>query len=639
MIQILEYLLRLSICFSIMYLFYSLLLKKFTFNQYNRWYLLGYSLLCFIIPVVNIGTLTANPQQVVPMSTVQSTIISRIPQVSIPDKTLTAISDSFSYLNLIIWIISLGILLMSLRLLIQYIAIMRLKKKATVIATERAFTLYQVDSPIAPFSFGNSIYINQNLHQAPELEKILAHEMVHIKQRHTLDILWAELLCILNWYNPFVWLIRRSIKENLEYIADAKVIEGGIDKQQYQYLLLKEMNTNHYLLTNQFNFSSLKNRITMMNKVKTAKIQLLKFLFLLPLIGLLLASFRSAIQSDASKVQIYGIVINESNGGPLSDAIVIDSINHLKAVTNSKGYYRLSIPTAAALKLPVILKVKKAGFTTVSLPINDLQDNKNGKTNSLYTINAAMQPAGNRSAEPVKVIVGYQEGTDGYRQTKSYWDSISTTEQLSKTTITNKKLTLAGIVVDQNNYQPLKGVILKSEADGTEAKTNSRGFYSLPIKASIANSRSINLKIVKAGYAHRTFHYTLAEHDTNNLIVNFGITPLTDKSSVLISFSQLKGQSITNLYEDAYNLLKGDQQKWQTLKKMEHIQKVIKVQNKDVYILGNNISSTYTVSEQQKYSVNGRQMSIAQINNTYQPKNITNISANTPDDINLTANK
>jgi beta-lactamase regulating signal transducer with metallopeptidase domain len=81
-----------------------------------------------------------------------------------------------------------------------------------------------VQADIIPFSFGNSIFINKQLHSLDELREIVRHEFVHVKQKHSMDILWSELLCIACWYNPFSWLLKRSIRQNLEFIADSKVL-------------------------------------------------------------------------------------------------------------------------------------------------------------------------------------------------------------------------------------------------------------------------------------------------------------------------------------------------------------------------------------------------------------------------------
>jgi Zn-dependent protease with chaperone function len=79
----------------------------------------------------------------------------------------------------------------------------------------KQFPIYQVNENIIPFSFGNSIFINRQLHSEDELREIIRHEFVHVKQKHTADILWAELLCMLNWYNPFAWALKNAMRQNL----------------------------------------------------------------------------------------------------------------------------------------------------------------------------------------------------------------------------------------------------------------------------------------------------------------------------------------------------------------------------------------------------------------------------------------
>lgn len=79
-----------------------------------------------------------------------------------------------------------------------------------------------------------------------EYEKIIRHEWIHIRQRHSFDILIGELICILNWYNPVAWLLKKSIRQNLEYLTDDLMVRQGVDAQAYQYLLVKALGQNTY---------------------------------------------------------------------------------------------------------------------------------------------------------------------------------------------------------------------------------------------------------------------------------------------------------------------------------------------------------------------------------------------------------
>ena len=286
------YILKLSISLAVVYLFYHFVLRKLTFYTWNRWYLLGYSFLSFFIAFFNItplfqsGLLNYNKAvQLVPSIDFYSW------QYFYRQNRSSISQSTWSNWSLCLFIVATGAVVLSLRLIIQYFSFLKIRRKAELLS-ENETKIYHVEADIIPFSFGNSIFINKQLHSVDELQEIVRHEFVHVKQKHSVDILWSEMLCIVNWYNPFSWLLKRSIRQNLEFIADSKVLENGMNKKEYQYLLLKVIGNNHFSIAPKFNFSSLKKRIAMMNKMKTARMHIVKFLFILPLVAVLLIAFR-----------------------------------------------------------------------------------------------------------------------------------------------------------------------------------------------------------------------------------------------------------------------------------------------------------------------------------------------------------
>jgi len=292
---IITYLIKLSVCLAVVFLFYQLVLRKLTFYNWNRWYLLGYTLLSFYIPFINISPVLEKNEWT------NSDVITWVPVI------VSSSSNSLSTWDMIVLFVAAGVLVMLVRLIIQLLSFRKMMKKATKVS-EEGMTIYQVDDNIIPFSFGNSIFINRELHNETELQEIIRHEFVHVKQKHSMDIIWGELLCLLNWYNPFAWLLKKAIRQNLEFIADHQVLEHGVDKKQYQYLLLKVIGNNHFSIANQFNFSSLKKRIAMMNKMKSAKRNLVRFLFLLPVLAIILLSFREQLSHTTSTEQPQELV-------------------------------------------------------------------------------------------------------------------------------------------------------------------------------------------------------------------------------------------------------------------------------------------------------------------------------------------
>lgn len=296
---IIQYLLKLSVSAAVIYAFYYLVLRRLTFYSLNRWYLSGYTLLCFIIPFINITQIANRADEKLPA-------LSYIPAVQnirnyIPSALNETGRHTYNIWNAVLALLAIGSVILLVKLLVQMTSFMRMKRKAKLIS-DKDSTIYHVDEHIMPFSFGRSIYLNKNMHNDRELGEIIMHEYVHVKQMHSADILLAELFCVLNWYNPFAWFIRHSIRQNLEFIADDNVVRSGIDKKAYQYHLLKVVGIPQYRLANQFNFSSLKKRIIMMNRQRSAKINLLKFMFILPLLAVTLMAFRSEIVNTVTRI-------------------------------------------------------------------------------------------------------------------------------------------------------------------------------------------------------------------------------------------------------------------------------------------------------------------------------------------------
>lgn len=336
-----QYLLKLSISLTILYLFYFFVLRRLTFYTYNRWYLLGYSLLSFFIAAINISPFV-NTNTAGTFTWIRH--FPSVPQFAQSGASANNVTEtvaatvSWQLWDYITLILVGGILFLIGRLLIQIISFRKIKRKASRVPAE-GINIYQVNAPIIPFSFGKNIYINSSLHAPQELEKIIQHEFVHVKQKHTIDIICSEIICFLNWYNPFAWLIRKAIRQNLEYIADDKVIRNGINKKEYQYLLLKVIGNQKFSIATPFNFSSLKKRIAMMNKLKTSKIHVLKFMFLLPLMATVLLAFRSVHNPDTTPFTYGGVVLDNKTGQPIADVKVLEQNSGIVAVTDKNGFF------------------------------------------------------------------------------------------------------------------------------------------------------------------------------------------------------------------------------------------------------------------------------------------------------------
>lgn len=291
---LIDYIIKLNICLTVVYLFYQLFLRRLTFYNWNRWYLVGYTALSFIIPLINIMP-SLQRQQLQ-----DTTVVQWVPVINFGSAQHNNFFESLSSWEWIVAAIVFGSFILLCRLVIRLFAFIKMKAKAQLLSNNKT-KIYQLDGEVAPFSFGNAIFINTAMHEGRELEDIIRHEFVHVKQKHSIDIIWCELLCIINWFNPFVWFIRHNVRQNLEFLADDKVLQNGLDKKEYQYLLLKVIGNQQFAFTSHFNFSSLKKRIAMMNSMKSAKLNVTRFLFLLPVVAVLLLSFRNEMKEHNKK--------------------------------------------------------------------------------------------------------------------------------------------------------------------------------------------------------------------------------------------------------------------------------------------------------------------------------------------------
>ncbi|MCE7060602.1 M56 family metallopeptidase [Dyadobacter sp. CY343] len=364
MSPVLDYLIKLSVSLAFTSLFYQLFLRRLTFYNWNRLYLLKFSALSFLVPFIDINHTieTISHADSTAMFSAVPTISQIHPQVTVSQASTP--QAQFGMESWILAVLAIGSGIMLLRMLFHWYSFRRIVRKAELVS-EDDIKIYHVKRNISPFSFGRSIFYNPEMHGEDELKDIILHEYIHVRQRHTLDVIWAEILCVLNWYNPFAWMIRHAIRQNLEYIADDQVLQNEVDPRDYQYLLLKVAGVPEFRIANRFNFSSLKERIIMMNKKRTPRFFLVSFLFAMPLLVVLLLFFRNDIAKEKEQdpflmfwenggpqiyqknIYIAGLLLEQKTGKPLANVPLNISFEDeiVKTIrTDADGYYYESLP-------------------------------------------------------------------------------------------------------------------------------------------------------------------------------------------------------------------------------------------------------------------------------------------------------
>ena len=263
------------IAFQLVFLIiYDFLLKRETFFQWNRSYLIGTYILSLVLPWIKIEALKA----MVPER------FYAYPEFlwGENDMIVTVASNSPATISMEYVVLFIGILLASLLFGYKMLQLYRLRKKGQV----RHFTDYTrilVANSNLAFSFFKSIFLGDEIVEDVR-ENIIRHEMVHIRQRHSFDLLFFELLRIVCWFNPLVYVYQSRIAELHEFIADTQVAKTD-KKEHYQLLLSQVFQTQHISFVNQFFKSSLiKKRIVMLQKSRSKKVWQLKYLLLIPLV-------------------------------------------------------------------------------------------------------------------------------------------------------------------------------------------------------------------------------------------------------------------------------------------------------------------------------------------------------------------
>ena len=282
------YLLKANLLLAALYALYRLLLHRDTFFAWRRATLLTIVAVSLLAPLPALQGWT---EGVLPGQVAQGiTAEAWLPEFIITPQGAEAGGNDSPVLTYLAVAYTAGVLVLAGRMLVQLLAIVRLSRRcpATTIGGTRVRLLPRGE---APFSFFRLIFVYPEAHSPQELDEILAHEQTHARQVHSADVLVAELACALCWFNPAAWLLRRDVRNNLEYLADHHVLASGFDARAYQYHLLglaypKAAAT----IYNNFNVLPLKERIKMMNKRKTRNIGRLKYLLFLPVATLLAAA-------------------------------------------------------------------------------------------------------------------------------------------------------------------------------------------------------------------------------------------------------------------------------------------------------------------------------------------------------------
>jgi len=264
---------------------YYLVLRHLTFYTLNRAYLVVAIVFATVYPKIDLSDFAQRHETLA--KPVQTVVLNWQAPAESLIKPLTQ-PNYWQWATVIFWA---GAIFLGFRLLMQLFSLFQLYRQSKP-ARIHEHDVRLIEGEAAPFSFWRSIYVNPANHTPADLQAILLHEQVHVNGWHTIDILLAELSSVFYWFNPGIWLMKKAVRENIEFITDRKILNKGFDSRAYQYSLVNvSFNTTTPGIVNHFNISTIKKRIIMMNAKRSSKFKLTRYAFVVPAVVVLLLVF------------------------------------------------------------------------------------------------------------------------------------------------------------------------------------------------------------------------------------------------------------------------------------------------------------------------------------------------------------
>jgi len=360
------YILKSGVCLAFLYLFYKTFLEKENMHTFKRFYLLGALLTAFIIPFITFVHYVEIP--ITSQAIEQSNAIVPIISNSEPQQYPT------DYLSLILWsTYVIGVLIFGFKFVKNLFGIILRIRKNPKHRINQITNVLLLDN-IIPHTFFNYIFLNKKKFEASEIPKeVLLHEETHAKQKHSVDVLFIELLQILFWFNPLMYFLRKTIKLNHEFLADREVLSNGIKPSKYQNILLEFSSSSlQPQLANSINYSSIKKRFTVMKKQTSKKSFLIRSFLLVTLVSTLVYGFsqKKVLEKYPKSPQtIIGTWIDEeqelnelsikTQEGNLFWGYMGSEVLHFEEINGKYYYYTYYDKT----KYPVLIDREKGTLT------------------------------------------------------------------------------------------------------------------------------------------------------------------------------------------------------------------------------------------------------------------------------------
>jgi len=308
-----HYFIEVSIAWALFYAIYFIFLKRETFFNINRWYLLHTIWIGAVIPFVRkipISLESVEPMIMQPVQLIHYSTYAFSEAMAVPIE-----ESMFNYQYLVYGLYFLGLMFFSVKFFHGLKNIWKLWRSGEKVIHDD-FTMVLSDDYHLPFSFLKFVFLHRSFLEDDAISEIIDHEMIHVKSRHTFDVLFFEIVSILFWWNPIIYFYKKEIRQTHEYVADAYASQSTHIKNYGQILLGQSSSGIELALSNQFFNSYLKKRINMLYKKKSAHYKLSKYLLVIPILFFLCVLYSFKNNSEGTE---YIFNINSEINEVLSD--------------------------------------------------------------------------------------------------------------------------------------------------------------------------------------------------------------------------------------------------------------------------------------------------------------------------------
>lgn len=375
--MILPYVIKSAMALALLYTCIIPLLEKETFHRLNRILILGCLIMSFAIPLVHFigGT---NPTVDMVRQAVQ------LPEVLINGNAKE--QSVWSWADIMTCIYIIGVVAIFLMTAVQTVRLTRQLRQCEHITDNRGNTIVLTDCATSPFCLFHYIVMSRDDY-ANNRNYILTHEQEHIRLGHCIDLVILQVATIIQWFNPFVWLIGKNLKAIHEFEVDEAVLNKGIDATQYQkFLVIKAVGNRLQPFANNLNKESLKRRIIMMNQKKSNRWMMLKALFIIPVATLAVSVFASttdmssmakAVNTTANSISTNNMQTKQSDIKTADDVEVMPEFKGGNKAMMEFLMMNVKYPQTAA-------KAKQQGRAVVGFVVG-----KDGTISDIYIVKSA----------------------------------------------------------------------------------------------------------------------------------------------------------------------------------------------------------------------------------------------------------